>query len=207
MKLRIEFLIAAVLLTAIVCAAQTPTPPPTPAAPYSSKVDFSVLYVRQFNDLKFSDLSPSHLKPTFLSGLNGAAISGTFNLNPHFGLKTEFTAATQGGNFSTSGKNYSGMFGGVFRKPGRVSPYVAVLGGVSRQTAHGFGLNGGQTAFSAKGALGCDFMFSQRLGLRAEGAYRWTAYHTVRPNDLTVISSGQNNGDLGVGIVFKLGKR
>jgi opacity protein-like surface antigen len=200
----ILFLIAAVLLTAM-CAAQTTTPVvTTPAASaYDSKFDFSAGYIRQFNNLSLSALGPQNLKQTFLGGLNGAAISATYNFKPNFGLKAEFAAATQSGDFATSGKNYSGMVGPVIRKTGKVSPFAEVLVGLAHQTVSGFGLSGGQNAFTAKAGGGVDFMVSQHFGIRTEAAYVWTAYHTERPTDLLVISSRQNNADLGAGIVVK----
>src|ERR1017187_7934557 len=96
MKLRI--LIAAVLLTAM-CAAQTLTPVAT-----TPKFEFSVGYDRLWNNVSINDLSA--LKSTFLSGLNGADIGATFNVKPSLGLKVDFSANTQSGNFTTSGKNY-----------------------------------------------------------------------------------------------------
>ena len=189
MKLRI--LLAVILLTAL-CAAQTPTP----------KFELSAGYDRLWNNVSINDLSA--LKHTFLSGLNGVDLGATFNLNKTFGLKADFSANTQSGNFKTSGKNYSLAFGPVIKKhSGKFNPFAEALFGVAHQTVSGLSLSGGQNAFTAIAGVGIDFRLSQHISIRPiEADYVWTAYHTVRPTNLLVISSRQNNFRYVGGLVF-----
>ena len=198
MKLRILF---AVVILAAVCVAQTPTPVVTPAY---SKFEFSVGYDRLWNNVSLQDLAASNLKATFLSGLNGGDIGATFNFKPNIGLKLDFSANTQSGNFTTSGKNYSLVVGPVLKKhSGRFNPFGEVLVGVAHQSVSGFGLSGGQNAFTAIAGGGIDFKLSQHISVRPiEADYVWSAYHTVRPTDFLVISSRQNNFRYVGGLVF-----
>src|ERR1039458_9479022 len=179
MKLRILF--AVIVLTAM-CAAQTPTPVAT-----TPKFEFSVGYDRLWNNVSINDLSA--LKSIFLSGLNGADIGATFNVKPSLGLKVDFSANTQSGNFTTSGKNYSLAFGPVIKKhSGKFNPFAEALFGVAHQSVSGFSLSGGQNAFTAIVGGGIDFKLSQHISVRpVEADWVWTAYHTAKPTDFLVI--------------------
>jgi hypothetical protein len=181
------------------CAAQTTTP-----APAYSKFEFSVGYDRLWNNVSIADLAPSNLKTTFLSGLNGADIGATFNFKPTVGLKLDFSANTQSGNFTTSGKNYSFAVGPVIKKhSGKFNPFGEMLVGVAHQSVSGFSVSGGQNAFTAIAGGGIDVKLSQHISVRpVEADYVWTAYHTVKPTDFLIISSRQNNFRYVGGLVF-----
>ena len=156
----LKYLIAAVLLTAF-CAAQTPAP----VTPVYSKFEFSVGYDRLWNNVSIADLK--NTKQTFLSGLNGVDIGATFNFKPTLGLKVDFSANTQSGNFTTSGKNYSFAVGPVLKKhSGRFNPFGEVLVGVAHQTVSGLSLSGGQNAFTAIAGGGIDFKVLPWLSFR-----------------------------------------
>jgi|ERR1039458_5272688 opacity protein-like surface antigen len=202
MKLRISIVIAVVLLTALVCAAQTPTP----VAPAYSKFELSVGYDRSWNNITFNDLAASNLKRTFLSGLNGADIGATYNFNKTLGLKADFSFSTQSGNLNTSGKNYLLAFGPVIKKHGgRFNPFGELLVGATHQTQQGFGFNftTGQSALAAIAGGGLDLKATPHLSVRlGEFDYVWTALHADHPTDFLVVSSRQNNFRYVGGIVF-----
>lgn len=203
MKTRILIVTAAVLLTAM-CAAQTVTPVASPQA--YSKFELSVGYDRLWNNVSFAEnAGKDHtFSQVFLSGLNGADVGATFNLNQTFGIKADFAANTQSGNFTTSGKNYSLAFGPVIKKhSGVFNPFGQVLVGVAHQSVSGFGLDGGQNAFTAIAGGGVCFKVSSHISVcPAEADYVWTAYHAVKPTDFLVISSRQNNFRYVGGLVF-----
>src|ERR1039458_4991953 len=202
MKLRI--LIAAVLLTAF-CAAQTPAP----VAPAYSKFEFSVGYDRLWNNVSIADLK--NTKQTFLSGLNGVDIGATYNFNQTIGLKADFSANTQSGNFNTSGKSYSFMVGPVVKKhSGKFNPFVELLAGATHQQQNAAifkigqsPFTTGQNAFAVVAGGGIDFKLSQHISIRPiEADYVWTAYHADHPTSLLIVSSRQNNFRYVGGMVF-----
>ena len=199
MKLRILIAAVAVLLTAM-CAAQAPTP----VTPAYSKFEFSVGYYRLWNNVSIAHLEAAGFKQAFLSGLNGADIGATFNIKPAIGLKVDFSANTQSGNFTTSGKNYSLTFGPVIKKhSGWFNPFAEALFGVAHQTVSGFSLSGGQNAFTAIVGGGIDFKLSKHISVRpVEADFVWTAYHTQHPTNFLVVSSRQNNFRYVGGLVF-----
>ena len=120
--------ITIVLLLALPIAAQTIKP----VTPDFSKFELSVGYDRLWNNITIADLSSGNIKKTFLSGLNGADVGATWNLNPTWGIKADFSGNTQSGQFSTSGKNYSFAVGPVIKKhSGAFNPFAEVLVGVA----------------------------------------------------------------------------
>src|ERR1039457_2643748 len=188
MKLRI--LITAILLTTICAVAQTTTS-------VTPKFEFSVGYDRLWNNVSFTEnAGKDHtFSQVFLSGLNGVDVGATFNVKPTIGLKVDFSANTQSGNFTTSGKNYSLAFGPVIKKhSGKFNPFAEALFGVVHQSVSGFNLSGGQNAFTAIVGGGIDFKLSQHISIRPiEADYVWSSFHAVKPTDFFIINSRQNN--------------
>jgi len=112
MKLKSIFL--AVLLT--ICSVGAFAQTVTPATPTFNKYEVSVGYSYVNENTKISFDSPSGFFNSFLGGLNGGDVSATYKFNPTFGLKADFAGYTQGGTFTTSGKEYNFAVGPKIEK-------------------------------------------------------------------------------------------
>ena len=198
-------LVLVVVLLASLCVAQTTTP----VVPAFSKFELSAgySYLNQNTHIDFTDGAGNFFR-SFTGGLNGANLGGTFNLGSTgtFGLKADFSIWTGSGSLKTSSKQYEVAFGPVIKKhSGKFNPFGEVLIGVGHRSASGFGLSGGQNAFTGIAGAGIDFKLSQHFSIRAiEADYMWTDWHTVYPSQLLVQdwATGQNNFRVGAGLVF-----